>query len=66
MRGLRKTEIFDAVEKNMWPGYSDNVGNSSVPARNLSKADLGAVIFGCKHNTMSECLSRQLFGQFAS
>ncbi|CAA7398213.1 unnamed protein product [Spirodela intermedia] len=46
----------------MWPVDSDNVGNSSVPARNLSKPNLGGVIFGCKHHTISECLTNQLFG----
>ncbi|KAJ8551019.1 hypothetical protein K7X08_000389 [Anisodus acutangulus] len=30
--------------------------------RNLSKSQLGGVIFGCKNNTMKECLSKQLFG----
>ncbi|XP_020080324.1 kelch-like protein 20 [Ananas comosus] len=37
-------------------------GNSSVSARNLRKTDLGGVIFGCSIHTMSECLSKQLFG----
>ncbi|CAA6661842.1 unnamed protein product [Spirodela intermedia] len=46
----------------MWPVDSDKVGNSSVPARNLSKPNLGGVIFGCKHHTISECLTNQLFG----
>ncbi|XP_008799817.2 uncharacterized protein LOC103714378 [Phoenix dactylifera] len=36
--------------------------NSSVSARNLRKNDLGGVIFGCKHSTIAECLSKQLFG----
>ncbi|KAK1409388.1 hypothetical protein QVD17_35914 [Tagetes erecta] len=36
--------------------------NHSAPARNLRKADLGAVIFGTTHNTINECLSHQLFG----
>ncbi|GKD18024.1 putative development/cell death domain, kelch-type beta propeller containing protein, partial [Tanacetum coccineum] len=35
--------------------------NFSVSARNLRKSDLGAVIFGCTHNTINECLSKQLF-----
>ncbi|KAL0912001.1 hypothetical protein M5K25_017942 [Dendrobium thyrsiflorum] len=33
-----------------------------ISARNLRKNDLGGVIFGCKHTTMQECLSKQLFG----
>ncbi|XP_076954667.1 uncharacterized protein LOC143629223 [Bidens hawaiensis] len=36
--------------------------NHSVPARNLRKADLGAVIFGATHNTINECISNKLFG----
>ncbi|GJX46766.1 putative development/cell death domain, kelch-type beta propeller containing protein [Tanacetum coccineum] len=35
--------------------------NFSVSARNMRKSDLGAVIFGCTHNTINECLSIQLF-----
>ncbi|XP_062002528.1 uncharacterized protein LOC133720292 [Rosa rugosa] len=34
----------------------------AVSARNLMKNHLGAVIFGCTHSTMNECLSKQLFG----
>ncbi|KAI3458484.1 hypothetical protein Pfo_015147 [Paulownia fortunei] len=36
--------------------------NSSPPARNLTKNELGAVIFGCKHHTITECLHEQMFG----
>ncbi|XP_074569020.1 uncharacterized protein LOC141825540 [Curcuma longa] len=36
--------------------------NTNVSSRNLHKSDLGGVIFGCKHHTMKECLSKQLFG----
>ncbi|KAL9242568.1 hypothetical protein vseg_016555 [Gypsophila vaccaria] len=32
------------------------------PYRNLEKADLGGVIFGCTDKTINECLSKQLFG----
>ncbi|KAJ3686694.1 hypothetical protein LUZ61_015858 [Rhynchospora tenuis] len=31
-------------------------------ARNLSKSDLGGVIFGCNNNNMMECLNKRLFG----
>ncbi|XP_042015981.1 kelch-like protein 3 [Salvia splendens] len=31
-------------------------------ARNLSKNQLGSVIFGCTKQTMDECLTKQLFG----
>ncbi|KAJ4704334.1 Kelch-like protein [Melia azedarach] len=36
--------------------------NTHASARNLQKSDLGGVIFGCKNNTINECLSKQLFG----
>ncbi|CAH9114620.1 unnamed protein product [Cuscuta europaea] len=36
--------------------------NYNVPARNLPKSDLGAVIFGCKSHTIDECFSKLLFG----
>ncbi|CAI9772194.1 unnamed protein product [Fraxinus pennsylvanica] len=36
---------------------SSSLGNFSVRARNLRSHELGAVIFGCKHHTMDECLS---------
>ncbi|XP_058000170.1 uncharacterized protein LOC110633732 isoform X2 [Hevea brasiliensis] len=39
-----------------------NLVNSTAHARNLKKSQLGGVIFGCKNNTMNECLSKQLFG----
>ncbi|EEF35711.1 conserved hypothetical protein [Ricinus communis] len=39
-----------------------NFVNSTSYARNLEKSQLGGVIFGCKKNTMSECLSEQIFG----
>ncbi|KAL5550714.1 hypothetical protein UlMin_000890 [Ulmus minor] len=35
---------------------------SSLSIRNLGKRQLGGVIFGCKNNTLKECLSKQLFG----
>ncbi|KAK9061089.1 hypothetical protein SSX86_018269 [Deinandra increscens subsp. villosa] len=36
--------------------------NYSAPARNLRKSDLHGVICGTTHNTINECLSKQLFG----
>ncbi|KAK6943206.1 Development/cell death domain [Dillenia turbinata] len=36
--------------------------NNVPSARNLKKANLGGVIFGCTHNTIKECLFKQLFG----
>ncbi|XP_010543174.1 PREDICTED: influenza virus NS1A-binding protein homolog isoform X2 [Tarenaya hassleriana] len=34
----------------------------SLSCRNLLKSQLGGVIFGCKHTTIKECLSKQIFG----
>lgn len=36
--------------------------NSSISARNLTKNELGAVIFGCKNHTINECLNEKMFG----
>ncbi|XP_038885976.1 uncharacterized protein LOC120076281 [Benincasa hispida] len=58
MGGGRKTRTFTMQEKGLPPWTS----NGSVTARNLGKSKLAGVIFGCKHNTMQECLSEQLFG----
>ncbi|CAM0957565.1 unnamed protein product [Alopecurus aequalis] len=33
-----------------------------VQTRNLQENQLGGVIFGCKHETIEECFSKQLFG----
>ncbi|CAA3033397.1 Hypothetical predicted protein [Olea europaea subsp. europaea] len=41
---------------------SSSLGNFSLDARNLRNHELGAVVFGCKHHTMDECLSKKLFG----
>ncbi|XP_074324560.1 uncharacterized protein LOC141661448 [Apium graveolens] len=40
--------------------------NCSAPARNLTKSDLGAVVFGCKSHTLKECYLKELFGLPAS
>lgn len=45
-------------------GLSSWTVNCSVTARNLGKRDIGGVIFGCKHDTINECFSKKLFGQF--
>ncbi|XP_008804154.1 uncharacterized protein LOC103717508 [Phoenix dactylifera] len=55
----KKTQTITMPER---PPRSPSGGNCSATARNLHKSDLGGVIFGCKHNTMKECLSKQLFG----
>ncbi|XP_047325972.1 ring canal kelch homolog [Impatiens glandulifera] len=36
--------------------------NSTTPARNLRTTEIGAIIFGCKHNTIQECYNNLLFG----
>ncbi|OIT07955.1 PREDICTED: kelch-like protein 3 [Nicotiana attenuata] len=41
---------------------ASNQANNARGFRNLSRSQLGGVIFGCKNNTMRECLSKQLFG----
>lgn len=47
-----------------WKEDSQRQGkiNCSAPARNLRKSELGAVIFGCKNHTITECNANQLFG----
>ncbi|KAL3753522.1 hypothetical protein ACJRO7_000859 [Eucalyptus globulus] len=42
--------------------YSQNIPIGVLAHRNLGKNNLGGVIFGCKDNTMKECLSKQIFG----
>ncbi|KAJ0028385.1 hypothetical protein Pint_34969 [Pistacia integerrima] len=41
---------------------STNPTYTRASARNLGKSQLGGVIFGCKNNTIKECLTNQLFG----
>lgn len=62
MGAVRKTQTYKMNEKALPPWTS----NGSVTARNLGKSKLAGVIFGCKHNTMQECLSEQLFGLLIS
>ncbi|KAF3433326.1 hypothetical protein FNV43_RR24428 [Rhamnella rubrinervis] len=54
----RKTETYILQEKGK-PRWTTNC---SAAARNLRKTDLAGVIFGCRHSTMKECYSEQLFG----
>ena len=60
----RKTETFYAETPNTATQTQTNssYGTYSNAARNLREDELGGVIFGCKNNTMNECLSKQLFG----
>ncbi|CAI9102999.1 OLC1v1001408C1 [Oldenlandia corymbosa var. corymbosa] len=55
------------ARKKKTPGLNANAEreytiNSSVSARNLTKSELGAVIFACKNFTISECKKNNLFG----
>ncbi|KAF9598972.1 hypothetical protein IFM89_033317 [Coptis chinensis] len=54
----RKTETHTLGEAIKHPPTV----NSSAPAWNLKKKDLGGVIFGCTHYTINECLTNQIFG----
>ncbi|XAR65988.1 hypothetical protein NMG60_11012019 [Bertholletia excelsa] len=54
----RKSKTIALKEKSP-PSWTVNC---SRPARNLRKSDIGAVIFGCKNNTIGECYSKQIFG----
>uniref|UniRef100_K3XF28 DCD domain-containing protein n=1 Tax=Setaria italica TaxID=4555 RepID=K3XF28_SETIT len=58
----RKTETFYAGTPSTPARTNAWYGTYSVAARNLREDELGGVIFGCKHNTMNECLTKQLFG----
>ncbi|CAO2204525.1 unnamed protein product [Urochloa humidicola] len=60
----RKTETFYAATSSTPTITGTNPWHetNSVAARYLQEDELGGVIFGCKHNTMNECLSKQLFG----
>ncbi|KAK3163967.1 hypothetical protein QOZ80_1AG0010800 [Eleusine coracana subsp. coracana] len=55
----RRTETFNPATQN---NSSAHYGDHSIAARYLGEDQLGGVIFGCKHNTINECLSKQLFG----
>ncbi|XP_031377630.1 kelch-like protein 5 isoform X2 [Punica granatum] len=58
----RKTETVHVHTGNS-PSTGAPYGlNTSTSHRNLSKGNLGGVIFGCKNSTMKDCLSKQLFG----
>ncbi|KAK8969000.1 hypothetical protein KSP40_PGU005683 [Platanthera guangdongensis] len=52
----RKTETIN------FDGFYPITEHGHISSRNLPKNDLGGAIFGCKHSTMEECLTKQLFG----
>ncbi|XP_055806834.1 uncharacterized protein LOC129875548 [Solanum dulcamara] len=59
MGGGRRTETFirDSASSS-----STNQRENTGGFRYLTKKQLGGVIFGCKYNTMKQCLHNQLFG----
>ena len=58
--GTRKKTQSSAI--NGSTTSAPNTASNSLFARNLTKNQLGGVIFGCKKSTIKECLSKQLFG----
>jgi hypothetical protein len=58
----RKTETKNGATPKQDQGNTRRYGDQSFPARNLGEDELGGVIFGCTHQTINECLSKQLFG----
>jgi hypothetical protein len=55
----KKTQTFNVATENK---SNARHGDNSIAARYLGEDQLGGAIFGCKHNTINECLSKQLFG----
>ncbi|KAF9597513.1 hypothetical protein IFM89_019040, partial [Coptis chinensis] len=67
MAGGRRKETHSKKKKNETHTLGDRIPhtpgvNNSAPAYHYTKEQLGAVIFGCKHETMDECLRNLLFG----
>ncbi|CAI8612866.1 unnamed protein product [Vicia faba] len=67
MKLNRRRDKMGNWKKIQIPGSSGNQfytpgPNPSVFGRNLTKDQLGGVIFGCKNATIKECLTKQLFG----
>jgi hypothetical protein len=58
----RKTETKNVATPKQDQSNTRRYGDQSFPARNLGEDELGGVIFGCTHQTINECLSKQLFG----
>lgn len=63
LEGRLKPFFFTATPSAQTQNQTnERYGAYPVAARNLREDELGGVIFGCKHNTIGECLSKQLFG----
>ncbi|CAM0879695.1 unnamed protein product [Alopecurus aequalis] len=56
----KKTEAYNTPKQNQ--SNTQRYGDQSSSARNLGEDELAGVIFGCTHQTINECLSKQLFG----
>ncbi|KAL9268229.1 Kelch-like protein, partial [Drosera capensis] len=57
--GRGRTKIKLTLQEKSAPQWTMNC---SISARNLSKSQLGGVIFGCTRATYDECILKQLFG----
>ena len=58
----RKTGAYNVAKPNQHQSNTRRYGDQSFSARNLGEDELAGVIFGCTHQTINECLSKQLFG----
>ncbi|XP_042049071.1 kelch-like protein 3 [Salvia splendens] len=54
--------VVGRTAQTYFPNESFPMALNGKWARNLSKNQLGSVIFGCTKQTMDECLTKQLFG----
>lgn len=54
----RRTQTVNVHDNTAW----STTPNNGLFTRKLHMGDMCAVIFGCTHNTMAECLSKQIFG----
>nr|GLL24374.1 uncharacterized protein LOC109159049 [Ipomoea trifida] len=59
MKAGKKMKNFTPYQ---YPPSSPNKLFNASGFRNLKKGQLGGVIFGCKNDTIKECLLKQLFG----
>lgn len=60
MGGGRKTQMITFSDYPI-SGASSSYNPNAI-AKLMGKANLAGVIFGCTNNTMSECLTKQIFG----
>jgi hypothetical protein len=69
LRAFHTPKIFEAqvLEQEthnlaMQTHQPNSQSGTGIHIRNLSEKQLGGVIFGCKPDTIEECLTKQLFG----